>query len=1059
MEKLLFPEDQMCHECGQLQLFFRISRYGCVYTCPRCHFCLDFSKALVKYAKSLQLGFNHLSFVPHIRLGTSAATGMHKVVQVELDCVKDCLVMSFHHFSSDERDEVLKLLSSVFQPHLEDNAIPLGLFDLLRAELIAIAESLEPTFFLSPPPPLLLEWKARQVHHQADDAEADHHHLLSSIPLPLRKILLPHQLAGIAKVLRLGGRALIGDEMGVGKTLEALGVVSALYAYPLLLVVPSALKIMWASEIEKYLFQQVAVDDVYLIRGSSDALPAGGAVPKVVITSFHMAGVLREMLLAIKWNSIVCDEAHFLRTNISGRDALYTSAVCSVAKTAVHCLFLTGTPATSSPFDLFNILDAITPGLVGATRWDFALRYCHLHFTPHVKVMECVRSTELSSLLQHHFLLRRTKDEVLDLPVKNRIVLRVPDAAARKVSQPSFQIAYASSWRLKWSGITDAVRYCLSKFSSVVCFAHHLDLLEALQSFFVSKAVPFIRIDGGVHPDQRQSLLSDFASGNARVALMGITACAVGLSLATAACAIFCELPPDASWLAQAEDRLHRPGGHLRKEVCIFYVVGVYSPFEERHLYRIQRSFSDCRDIVDAGGGRRAIGDRQGGEVPQRARAPTQEKEGALVQDLRTLELSQEELEGLWFTVSNATGRVHICVTAPLDKPPSPYSIVSYTSFSVEEAHECIRRRAHSVWQPLDRFLSSLYAVSPYQRRMLFRSKSGKWGGSEMETPRTRSVWTSASVSWREAGAHAIRSGKNRRYLCANGTSSELTLVDLQGWGCWYAVERSAASTSYYYGKLFNDLYTFVPTCLHCRAALYLAFPHLVCHPGGVIDLQMDVSIFCDGKCREEFFAKMSSSSLRYAVQRADSGICSACHVDCESLRLELTAASSARGSLSQARRDIIARRHPQLLDFPSLARKVIASPVAGNLWHADHIVPVCLGGGESGLENVQTLCVVCHHLKTHEDVKEWASQNRKTENTKEEPAHVRRSAAVYCDVDEEEGAASVYWDSTRCFVGNRIWSTERAVQRLMAWRSEAAPLLSLVLPQRRVTRSGQTLQ
>jgi len=35
---------------------------------------------------------------------------------------------------------------------------------------------------------------------------------------------------------------------------------------------------------------------------------------------------------------------------------------------------------------------------------------------------------------------------------------------------------------------------------------------------------------------------------------------AVGIDLSAASVAIFVELPPDASWLCQAEDRLHRHG-------------------------------------------------------------------------------------------------------------------------------------------------------------------------------------------------------------------------------------------------------------------------------------------------------------------------------------------------------------------------------------------------------------------------------------------------------------------------------------------------------------------
>ncbi|KAJ0973849.1 hypothetical protein J5N97_015814 [Dioscorea zingiberensis] len=40
---------------------------------------------------------------------------------------------------------------------------------------------------------------------------------------------------------------------------------------------------------------------------------------------------------------------------------------------------------------------------------------------------------------------------------------------------------------------------------------------------------------------------------------------------------------------------------------------------------------------------------------------------------------------------------------------------------------------------------------------------------------------------------------------------------------------------------------------------------------------------------------------------------------------------------------------------------KLVYEPVEGNAWHADHVIPVYKGGGECRLENMRTLCVVCH--------------------------------------------------------------------------------------------------
>ena len=40
-------------------------------------------------------------------------------------------------------------------------------------------------------------------------------------------------------------------------------------------------------------------------------------------------------------------------------------------------------------------------------------------------------------------------------------------------------------------------------------------------------------------------------------------------------------------------------------------------------------------------------------------------------------------------------------------------------------------------------------------------------------------------------------------------------------------------------------------------------------------------------------------------------------------------------------------------------------APSEGRCWHADHKLAVRDGGGECGVENMQTLCVVCHQQKT----------------------------------------------------------------------------------------------
>ena len=96
--------------------------------------------------------------------------------------------------------------------------------------------------------------------------------LCARIPERLFRRLLGFQLRGVAQLLEWGGRGLLADEMGLGKTVQALAVLAALRPWPVLLVVPASLRLMWAEELETWLTELLTPSDVHLIASSSDAL-------------------------------------------------------------------------------------------------------------------------------------------------------------------------------------------------------------------------------------------------------------------------------------------------------------------------------------------------------------------------------------------------------------------------------------------------------------------------------------------------------------------------------------------------------------------------------------------------------------------------------------------------------------------------------------------------------------------------------------------------------------------------------------------------------------------
>ena len=74
------------------------------------------------------------------------------------------------------------------------------------------------------------------------------------LPEKIAKNLYPFQKEGVQFGLEKFGRMLLGDEMGVGKTIQAIAIA---YIYrtdwPMLIVTPASLKFTWRDELLKWL--------------------------------------------------------------------------------------------------------------------------------------------------------------------------------------------------------------------------------------------------------------------------------------------------------------------------------------------------------------------------------------------------------------------------------------------------------------------------------------------------------------------------------------------------------------------------------------------------------------------------------------------------------------------------------------------------------------------------------------------------------------------------------------------------------------------------------------
>ena len=129
--------------------------------------------------------------------------------------------------------------------------------------------------------------------------------------------------------------------------------------------------------------------------------------------------------------------------------------------------------------------------------------------------------------------------------------------------------------------------------------------------------------------------------------------------------------------------------------------------------------------------------------------------------------------------------------------------------------------------------------------------------------------------------------------------------------------------------------------------------------------------LFCGGACRAVYQLKRSSTRLRRKLHKAERGICRSCGVDCDHvwLRLRLAAHPEERWNVLVEEMSLSMEHAKKSLvgECTGTIKKLCNEPTEGALWQCDHIYEVRHGGGEaSDLSQVQTLCVFCHLVKTH---------------------------------------------------------------------------------------------
>lgn len=263
------------------------------------------------------------------------------------------------------------------------------------------------------------------------------------LPVPDGHAYLPFQKAGIA-LASSRPSTLIADSMGLGKTVQALGVCNVLPTIRTVLVVcPATLKLNWRNEARAWLLPALAYELAVIdTKWSKEQLhtffaEATETSRRLAIVNYDIlhrfcteipfatAGTKKVSTLRFldgyAVDQIIVDECHMIKHEKSRR----SKAVRGV--TATRKLCLSGTPIENRPIELFPILNYLDP-LTWHNYFQFGTRFANAHQTDYGwNFSGSSHSAELHDILRSTVMIRRLKSDVLsELPPKIRQVIELP---------------------------------------------------------------------------------------------------------------------------------------------------------------------------------------------------------------------------------------------------------------------------------------------------------------------------------------------------------------------------------------------------------------------------------------------------------------------------------------------------------------------------------------------------------------------------------------------------------------------------------------------------------
>jgi SWI/SNF-related matrix-associated actin-dependent regulator 1 of chromatin subfamily A len=436
----------------------------------------------------------------------------------------------------------------------------------------------------------------------------------ASRPYQLQTIPKSYQVEAIDLMNNFGGRVLLADQMGLGKTFESL-----LWRYEnsiglTIIVCPSFLKVNWQRELKQH-FKEPSL----ILSGTKLLTYSQLHQHRTIIINYDILPKWADLLKFLNPELVVLDECHFIKS----MEAKRTGAARKLCRHVPHLICCSGTPLTNRPSELWTTLNLLWPKEF-PNFYTYAQRYCKPTRTPWgMQYKGATHLPELHGKLKKLGMIRRLKKDVLkDLPpIAHQVTLLEIErpkeyAAAEKdlVGWISTNLGKAKANRaenalrlikygylkrlaanLKLKSIMEWLDNWLEESNAkILVFGVHKSILTTLYEKYKSQSV---LVTGKVSQIRRQAAVDKFQTDkNIRILFGNIQAAGTGLNLTKASAVAFCEFPWAPGELDQAISRAHRIGQELH--LMVYHLVA-RETIEEDLIERLDVKEGNIGAVLD----------------------------------------------------------------------------------------------------------------------------------------------------------------------------------------------------------------------------------------------------------------------------------------------------------------------------------------------------------------------------------------------------------------------------------------------------------------------------